>query len=212
MYTPGPDFLGVDDAVAADRVPGHFFERQDRALELVEHRDHLGQSRRRRVDHVVGQNHREGLVADERARDEDGVSEAERFALTNVGQVDLARNLTDLGELVLLSPRLEERLELDRDVEMVFDRVLAAARDQNDVVDAGGDSLFHAVLNDRFVDEWQHLLGLRLGGREKARTESGGGEDRLANLLTSGILRGGHPRNRINPGAIGTRLIGSIRI
>ena len=70
---------------------------------------------------------------------------------------------------------------------MVLDRVLAAARDQDDVVDAGGDGLFHAVLNDRFVDEWQHLFGLRLGGREKACAESGGGEDRLADCLPSGI-------------------------
>ena len=116
--------------------------------------------------------------------------EAERLALPHVGQVDLARNLTDFGELVLLAPRLEERLELDRHVEMVLDRVLAAARDQDDVVDAGGDGLFDAVLDDRLVDERQHLLGLRLGGWEKARAESGGGEDRLADRLLFGVLCG----------------------
>ena len=154
----------------------------------------------------------EGLVADERARDEHGVAEAERLALANVGQVDQARDLPDLGELLLLAPRLEERLELDRDVEMVLDRVLAAARDQDDVVDAGGDGLFDAVLNDGLVDERQHLLGLRLGGREKARAESGGGEDRLANRLRPGSCVGGIAGNRINPAATGTRRIGSIRI
>ena len=128
------------------------------------------------------------------------MSEAERLALPDVGEVDRARNLADLGELLLLAARLEERLELDRDVEMVLDRVLAAAGDQDDVVDAGGDGLFDAVLNDRLVDERQHLLGLRLGGREKPRAESGGGEDRLANCLASGILCGRHPGHRINPG------------
>ena len=41
--------------------------------------------------------------------------------------------------------------------------------------------LLDAVLDDRLVDQRQHLLGLRLGGRQEARAEAGGGEDGLAN-------------------------------
>ena len=38
-----------------------------------------------------------------------------------------------------------------------------------------------AVLNDRLVDERQHLFRLRLGGGKKAGAEAGGREDDFAN-------------------------------
>ena len=76
-----------------------------------------------------------------------------------------------------------KRLELDRHVEVILDRVLAAAGDEDDVVDAGRDRLLDAVLDDRLVDERQHFLRLRLGGGQEAGAEAGGGEDRLANRL-----------------------------
>ena len=97
------------------------------------------------VNHVVGQNHRKGFLADERPRDEQ--PEAEWLALANVGEADRARNPANFGELFLLASRFEERLELDRDVEVVLDRVLAAAGDEDDVVDAGGDRLDSALDN-----------------------------------------------------------------
>ena len=62
---------------------------------------------------------------------------------------------------------------------MILDGVLAAAGDQDDVWDAGLDRFFDAVLNGRFVDQRQHFLGLRLGGRQKPRAQAGGGEDDL---------------------------------
>ena len=80
-------------------------------------------------------------------------------------------------------------LELDRDVEVILDRVLAAAGDEDDVVDAGRDRFFDAVLNDRLVDERQHFLGLRLGGGKEARAEAGGGKDGFADgEVTRGIV------------------------
>ena len=66
------------------------------------------------------------------------------------------------------------------DVEMIFDGVLAAAGDEDDVVDAGRDRFFDAVLDDRLVDERQHFLGLRFGGGEESGAEAGGGEDGFA--------------------------------
>ena len=63
---------------------------------------------------------------------------------------------------------------------MILDGVLAAPGDQNDVVDARGDGLFDAVLNDRLVDERQHFFGLRFGGRQKPRAEPCDGEDGFA--------------------------------
>ena len=43
------------------------------------------------------------------------------------------------------------------------------------------DGLLDAVLDDRLVDEDEHLFRLRLGGGQKPGAESGGREDGLAN-------------------------------
>ena len=63
-----PDLLGVDDAVGADVRLRHALDREHRAIHFVEHVDHLPQRRRLRVDHVVAQDDRERLVADQVAR------------------------------------------------------------------------------------------------------------------------------------------------
>ena len=115
------------------------------------------------------------------ARDQHGVPEAERLALPDVGEVDQVGDLPDLGEQLRLAARLEKGLELDRHVEVILDGVLAAAGDEDDVVDARRHGLFDAVLDDRLVDQRQHLFRLRLGGREEAGAEPGGGEDGFAN-------------------------------
>jgi hypothetical protein len=47
---------------------------------------------------------------------------------------------------------------------VILDGVLAAAGHQDQIGDARGDTLFDAVLDGRFVDQRQHLFGLRLGG------------------------------------------------
>src|SRR3546814_16919134 len=68
---------------------------------------------------------------------------------------------------------------------------------------------------ERLVDDRKHLLGDRLGGRQKARAESADGQDRLANgschetvstSRGSGLLRGiagclatGKPGRQVTP-------------
>ena len=94
-------------------------------------------------------------------------------------------DLADFVGEVLLAAALEKRLELLRHVEVILDGVLAAAGDEDDVGDAGGDRLLDAVLDGRLVDERQHFLGLRLGGGEKTGAEAGGGEDGLTNRQRS---------------------------
>ena len=74
----------------------------------------------------------------------------------------------------------QQLLQLVGDVEVVLDGVLAAAGDDDDVGEAGRHRLLDHVLDDRLVDERQHLLRLRLGGGQEARAEAGGGEDGLA--------------------------------
>ena len=78
-----------------------------------------------------------------------------------------------------LAARLEEGFELDRDIEMILDRVFAPAGDQDDVVDAGRCGLFDAILNDRLVDEREHFFGLGLRGGKKARPKAGRGKHGL---------------------------------
>ena len=74
---------------------------------------------------------------------------------------------------------LEGVLELGDAVEVVGERVLVAADDHQDVVDAGGDRLFDDVLDRRLVDDGQHLFRHRLGGGEEAGAEPGCGDDGL---------------------------------
>ena len=50
-----------------------------------------------------------------------------------------------------------------------------------DLLDAGRDRLLDGVLDDRLVDERQHLLGLRLGGRQEPCPPAGGREHCFAN-------------------------------
>src|SRR3546814_18964072 len=84
-------------------------------------------------------------------------------------------------------------------VEVILDGGLAAAGDEDDLLDSGLTRLLHPVLDERLVDDRKHLLGDRLGGRQKARAESADGHDRLANgschetvstSRGSGLLRG----------------------
>ena len=72
---------------------------------------------------------------------------------------------------------LQEVLQLEAVVEVVFDGALLAAGDDDDLLDPGGHGFLHRVLDDRLVDQRQHLLGLRLGRREDAGAPAGGGED-----------------------------------
>jgi hypothetical protein len=71
-------------------------------------------------------------------------------------------------------------LELVGRVEVVLDRPLLAAGHDDDLLDAGADRLLDGVLDDRLVDERQHLLGRRLGRREEAGAPAGGWEDGFA--------------------------------
>jgi hypothetical protein len=101
-------------------------------------------------------------------------------SLADVGEIEHVRDLADLVQLFALPARFEERFELDGNVEMVFNGVLAAAGDQNDVVGPRGARFFDAVLDDRLVDQRQHLFRLSLGCRQEPGAESRGGKHGFA--------------------------------
>ena len=108
------------------------------------------------------------------------MAQTKRLALSDVRKINEVGDLSNLVQQVELAAAFEERFELDGDVEVVLDGVLPTHCDENDVVDARSHRLFDPVLDDGFVDERQHLFGLRFGGGQKPGPEAGRRENSLA--------------------------------
>ena len=81
---------------------------------------------------------------------------------------------------LLLAAPAQRVVEFVGDVEMVLDDALVAPGDEDELLDARRARLVDDVLQDRPVDDRQHLLGHRLGRRQKSRAEAGDRQHRLA--------------------------------
>ncbi len=77
----------------------------------------------------------------------------------------------------VLAAFAHRRLELVGDVEMLDDRGLAAPGDEDHLLDPRLARLVHRILDQRPVDDRQHLLGDRLGRGKEARAEPGDREN-----------------------------------
>ena len=173
-----------DRSVRGDLFWRYRQQRDHRRVPALMHFEHRAQQRRV-VDHdVVAEQDGERLVADVFPRDRHGVTEAEWITLTDVVEVREVVDVTDLFEQRLLALLLEVVLELEVPVEMILDRVLAAARDHEDVDEPGAGRFFHDVLNRGLVDDRQHLLRLALGRGKESRAEAGRRDHRLAYRAT----------------------------
>ncbi len=93
--------------------------------------------------------------------------EAERLLLTHVSDVDHVGDMADDLEKVSLFSLLEHLFQFVTHIEVVFNGLLAAPSDDDDLVASGGNRLLDAVLNDGFVHQRQHFLGLGLGGGQE---------------------------------------------
>ena len=155
---------------------------------FVEDFNHLLERRDGTVDNVVGQQHGEWLIADHFARHKHGMAQTERFLLADVAHVDHVGDLADDLEQIVLPALLEHLFQFIADVEVVFDGLLAAASDNQDLVAARCHGFFDPVLNDGLVDQRQHLFGLSFGGGEEAGAEAGGGEHGFADFHGHGPL------------------------
>jgi hypothetical protein len=134
------------------------------------------------------------------ARLQDGMAEAEGLLLPHVRQRDELGDLLDLVEQRFLALFGEHLLELEGRVEVVLDGVLAAARDDDDALDAGVAGFLDDVLDEGPVHERQHFLRLGLGGRQEAGAEAGCGKDGDANLgHADSVADEGHSRMRPRP-------------
>ena len=172
-----------DDAVLMDLLARHALHGEDRRPVSTAHVEQLAHAgRRRAADDVVAQEDGEGLVTDQRARAEDGVTEPERLALAHVRDRGELGDGLDLGQLFRLAPVVQVVLELEGGVEVILDRPLAAAGHDDDFRETRGDRLLDDVLDHRLVDEGKHLFRLRLGRGKEASSEPSGREHRLAHL------------------------------
>ena len=71
---------------------------------------------------------------------------------------------------------------------MIIDRGLAAARDKEELLYPRRLGLFDRVMNERLVDDRQHLLWHRLGRRQETGSQSGDRENGFANGLVHELL------------------------
>ncbi len=62
---------------------------------------------------------------------------------------------------------------------MILDDRLVAAGDEDEMLDAGLARLLDDVLDDRPIDDREHLLRHGFGGRQKPRAEAGDGKTAL---------------------------------
>src|SRR3546814_6890355 len=83
---------------------------------------------------------------------------------------------------------------------MVLDRGLAAAGDEDQLLDPGVARLVDRILDERLVDDRQHFLRHRLGGRQEPGPEATDGEDRLTHGYGHGVLSRRPPDRRNAPG------------
>ena len=143
---------------------------------------------------VIGQHDGERLVADDRTGTKYGVPEAARFGLRDEDRAHpVGQRPPDLLQQLVLAGSLEPILQLVGLVEIVADRVLVPIGDEDQRIAARLDRLVNRILDQGPVDDGQHLLGHRLGGRKKACAEAGNRKDGLADPLRHESLacRGG---------------------
>ena len=82
----------------------------------------------------------------------------------------------------VLAVAAQRHVDLEGVVEMILDRRLHAAGDDDDVLDAGVERLADDVVEHRAIDDGEQFLGDALGGRKHAGAETGGRNDGLANF------------------------------
>ncbi len=172
-----------DDAVLVGLRRVHLLDGDDAAPVLGIDLGHLPQYAIRFVvadAQIVGQHHAEGLVAHQGLAGEDGVAEAAHLFLAGVGEgAGLDEAVGFLQELLLVAAG-NRLLQDGIAVEEVLDGVLTLAGDDGDVVHPGLQGLLHTVLDQRLVDDGQHLLGNGLGGGQETGAVTGRGKETLA--------------------------------
>ena len=71
---------------------------------------------------------------------------------------------------------------------MILDDRLIASGHEDEMLDSGLARFLDDMLKDRAIDDGQHFLGNRFGGREKPCSQAGDGKNSLANALRHQFL------------------------
>src|SRR6516162_4309863 len=82
----------------------------------------------------------------------------------------VGRQRLQLGPPLAVAQR---HLELELTIEVILDDALVATGDEDEMLDAGLPRLVDDMLDQRPVDDRQHLLGHGLGGGQEAGAETG---------------------------------------
>ena len=144
----GRELVRRDDAVARDLRLRDAGGGHDAAADFLMRLDQLREPAHLAADDVVGQDHREGLVADEVRGAGHGVPQSQRLILAHVGNFSAGHACAAHGfERVPLAGRLETRLQIWRVVEEVAQRRLAARGHEYEVLDARCAGLLYGVVN-----------------------------------------------------------------
>jgi hypothetical protein len=83
---------------------------------------------------------------------------------------------------VVLALLIEQLLERLVGIEVILDRTLGSTGDEHQPPGTGGAGLIHRILDQRLVDDRQHLFRAGLGGRQEPRAASCDREHRGPNL------------------------------
>jgi hypothetical protein len=177
----GRGFAG-NDSVEMGFVVRNFFDGDRAGAGSVINIDELFGGGIRAGDQHVAKEYGERFIADKILRDQDGVAEAEGLFLASVADLEHVTDAANHLELGLFAFFFQEALEHGSVIEVIFDGIFALAGNDNDVFDAGGDTLFGDILNLRFVDDDKHFFGLGFGGGKEARAKTGRGENCFANF------------------------------
>ena len=153
--------LDIDNAILVRGVPRHLFDRQHIAARACIFVQKLRQTPLAlRLHQHIGQQQREGLIADQIARAPDRVAEPKRLILN--GKAGLSGVRQAGGEQLQLSQfaaLFKGAFQLDLPGEVIFDDALAGAGDEDEMLDARRARFLHHMLDDGFVDDGEHFLG-----------------------------------------------------
>src|SRR5438552_4382369 len=110
-----------------------------------------------------------------------GMAEPERALLAGIGDPAGCRDdSVELVQEIVLAPLAERHFKLGGGIEMVFDGVLRAAGHEIAFLNAGGRCFLERVLDQRLIDNRQHLFGHGLCHRQKTGAEPRHRKHRLA--------------------------------
>jgi hypothetical protein len=112
------------------------------------------------------------------------MSQAEGFGLSNVTEVRQVRDLSDLMEHLTLAGAFQIFFQLNGTIEVIFDGAFTAAGNDDNILDARRHCFFDGVLNERFVDQRQHLFRGCFCGWKESCPKAGRGNDRFSDSQT----------------------------